>query len=853
MTATPSAEAFALEQDQLESQATLAALLNSKAIGLFVLDARARVLDVSAGLCQLIGYSSSELIGMDGTIILHPEDRAAAKLQLLALDNARKSARAVERRLIHRDGTVLWVLFSIGRVDSITAAGGPGYVCQVTTIGKQKRAERAAEEALHRWTSALENAGQGMWDYDIENDKWTFSKAWKQMRGIGEHEPNETIPYRWLEKIHPDDRDMVADLFSKQRSGELDEVAYEYRHIRQDGEWIWVMVRGRCIDRNEDGTPKYIIGTDTDITALKQSEQTYLELSERLELALSTSRIGVWETDLETLHPTWDARTCEIFGCRPEDFDDPADAWPSLIHPEDREATLAIAEAGVATKTDYECEYRVIRPDGDIRRLRSRASFSLVVGGMWKMIGVNWDITEDVERAEALDRAKRLAEQRNAELETARATMEHASLHDALTGLANRRYLDRLLDSLSDSEGMCRNLTILHVDLDRFKQINDTRGHAAGDTLLVHMADMLSAIVGPRYTVARIGGDEFVVVLSPSPSFDRLHSMIKEIIHRSNVPIYWCGQECRTSASIGVAIADGQTEARKLLINADLALYRAKNLGRNQATFFDARMQSEIIAHKQCGDDIIKGLAQGAFFPFYQPQFCAHSLDIIGAEALVRWRHPEGGLRAPAHFLSIAQDLNVMQDIDRAVLETVLRDLKHWDRSGTAIPKISVNVSASRLAENGLIETISRNEWARGRIAVELLESIFLDDSDPVYDQQIAKLKQEGVDIAIDDFGTGHASIISMLKLSPYRLKIDRQLIAPIAESAAQRGLIKSIIDIGKSQGIQVCAEGVETKAHMEILRDLGCDCLQGFYFGRPMAASELTEFVMQEKWRTPD
>ncbi len=849
MTSSPATSHIA-EPGNLKSDDALAAILKSKSIGLLVHDADAKVIEISAGLCQLIGYTVNELIGTDGSLILHPDERATAKLNLLALDNDRKSARAVERRLIHKDGSIVWALFSISRVTDITETGGPVYLSQVTPIGKQKSAEKAAEEALHRWTFALENAGQGTWDYDIVNDKWTFSKAWKLMRGFHEDDPPEFVNHGWLDTIHPEDRDRVASLFARQSSGELDEVDYEYRLRRCDGEWIWIMVRGRCIDRDKNGSPRYIIGTDTDITELKRREQTYFELSERLELALSTSRIGVWETDLESLHPTWDARTCEIFGCSPQYFENPAEAWPSLIHPDDRERAVAIAEAAVATRTDYECEYRVVRPDGEIRQVRSRASFSLVDGGVWKMIGINWDITEDVARAEALDRAKRLAEERNGELEAARAAMEHASLHDALTGLANRRYLDKLLESLSDADETCRDLTILHVDLDRFKQINDTRGHAAGDTLLVHMAGMLSAIVGPRNTVARIGGDEFVVVLSPSPSAEQLRGMIEEIIHRSNVPIYWHGQECRTSASVGVAIADGKTCPRQLLINADLALYRAKNLGRNQASFFDAQMQSEIISQKQCGDDILKGIAQGNFFPFYQPQFCARTLDIIGVEALARWRHPVEGLLSPDRFLGTASEINVMQEIDRAILETALRDLKRWDQAGAHIPKVSVNVSANRLAEKGLIETISRNDWARSRITIELLESIFLDESDPVYDKHIARLKQLGVDIAIDDFGTGHASIIGMLKLNPHRLKIDRQLIAPIADSSPQRGLIKSIIDIGKSQGIQVCAEGVETHAQVDILRDLGCDCLQGYYFGRPMSASDLLTFVRDEQWR---
>ncbi|TDH38897.1 bifunctional diguanylate cyclase/phosphodiesterase [Pseudohoeflea suaedae] len=845
------AEMIAATRDVADAELAEAwnGLFASAAVGLFVVDAAGRILHISKRLCEYSGLTAEQFIGTDGMHLLHPDERLSYRAAFIALTEGTKDSWTAERRILNKDGEFQWVLFSTAKMPGMRANGGPAFVTQVTSIGKQKRAEKAAADVLQRWTFALENAGQGMWDYDVENDVWEFSAAWKRMRAFDEDATVEFITSHGFGFIHPDDRDMATDLFAKQKSGEVDEIAYEYRYRRQDGNWIWIMVRGCCLERREDGTPLHIMGTDTDITELKKSQETYHELSERLQLALDTSRIGIWETDPATLETIWDERTCEIFGCSPADFEHSSLAWPSMLHPDDREHAMAIAGAGVTTRSNYNCQYRIIRPDGEIRHLRSYATFSQLAGGGWKMLGANWDITTDVERAEALDRAKILAEQRNVEIETARAAMEHASLHDALTGLANRRYLDRLLDSLSNERG-CDNVTILHVDLDRFKQINDTRGHAAGDALLVHMAGMLSAIVGPRNTVARIGGDEFVVILSPSPGPERLHGMINEIIQRSNVPIYWRGQECRTSTSIGVAIADGRTSARQLLINADLALYRAKNLGRNQATHFDARMHSEIVAQKQCGDDIIKGLAQGDFFAFYQPQFCSRTLDIIGVEALARWRHPVEGILTPDRFLSVAQDLNAMHEIDRAILEKVLKDLKRWDEAGIAVPEVSVNVSANRLADEGLIDTLARNDWARNRISIELLESIFLDDSDPVYDKHIGKLRELGVDIAIDDFGTGHASIIGLLKLSPYRLKIDRRLIAPIADSPSQRGLIKSIIDIGKSQGIQVCAEGVETRQHLEILRELECECLQGFYFGQPMAAGDLPRYVAREDWR---
>ncbi len=221
----------------------------------------------------------------------------------------------------------------------------------------------------------------------------------------------------------------------------------------------------------------------------------------------------------------------------------------------------------------------------------------------------------------------------------------------------------------------------------------------------------------------------------------------------------------------------------------------------------------------------------------------------MGVEALARWRHPTEGLLAPAQFLDVAEDLSVVGSIDRIVLEAALRDFAHWREIGLAIPKVSVNVSARRLQDEQLIASLRDLSIPPGTLSFELVESIFLDEAEDLVRWNIDQIKDLGIDVEIDDFGTGYASIVSLMQLKPRRLKIDRQLVAPIVSSPTQRRLVRSIVEIGRALDIEVVGEGVETLQHAEILRELGCSTLQGYAFARPLAAEALVEFVRRREW----
>ncbi|MCF1448513.1 EAL domain-containing protein [Agrobacterium vitis] len=577
------------------------------------------------------------------------------------------------------------------------------------------------------------------------------------------------------------------------------------------------------------------------IAELNEQERELRTLSQRLQIALDASQIGVWEMDIGSLALTWDNRMRQLYDCDPSRPIEIREDWSNCLHPEDREsATHALATA-IRTGSNYSTEFRILDRSGQIRHIRSFGSIYRDADFRKKIVGVNWNITADVKLHEALHDAKTALEAQNQELENARQIMEHTSLHDPLTGLANRRFLDRHLAEIEDLRGNGKSVALLHIDLDRFKEINDTLGHAAGDAMLRHAASQINAHMSPGDFAARIGGDEFVVVKHDESSQAAARILGETLIDAINQPIHWEGQECRVSASIGIAQScNNHPHLEQALINADIALYEAKRRGKNRLEFFSDTLKEATLSTKRTADAILRSLADHDFIPYFQPQFDAHTMQITGVEALARWQHPQLGLLPPIAFLSVAESLNVVAAIDNSILEQSLAEARRWQEHGLDTPHVSVNISAQRLFDDGLVAHLRDTPLPAGGLAFELLESISFDDKAEAAATAISQIKILGIDIEIDDFGTGYSSILSLLKLSPRRLKIDRQLTLPIIESKQQRRLIGSIVEIGRSLGIEIIAEGVETMQHADILRDLGCHTLQGFGLARPMNGDDL-------------
>ncbi len=426
----------------------------------------------------------------------------------------------------------------------------------------------------------------------------------------------------------------------------------------------------------------------------------------------------------------------------------------------------------------------------------------------------------------------------------ARQRLEYLSLHDALTGLPNRRFIDRMITQ-PPRPGPEHRLILIHIDLDRFKEINDTKGHAGGDTVLQATASRLVNLAGPNDVAARIGGDEFIFASWSAHPAPKALELARQIVDTLKQPVFVDGSECVVGASVGVAweTEGAQENLSQLRLNADLALYEAKKTGRSRAAIFTEELRSAAIHTKELADEFNHALDRDELVAFFQPQFHADTLDIAGVETLARWDHPQKGLLAPDKFLVVAENLGRSGDMDRLILQKALFELARWDSLGMRIPRVSVNISARRLAQANLLAELAELPVAKGRLCFELLETISFDDLQPVLNEIIPTVKALGIEIEIDDFGTGHASIVSLLRFEPRRLKIDREIIKPIVTSPSQRRLVSSIIEIGRSQNIDIVAEGVETMEHAAILKELGCHLLQGYALARPMSSKQLIEF----------
>jgi len=436
---------------------------------------------------------------------------------------------------------------------------------------------------------------------------------------------------------------------------------------------------------------------------------------------------------------------------------------------------------------------------------------------------------------------------RERELLFARRNLEHQSTHDPLTTLPNRRFVDHLLSQpLSDVHD--DQLALIHIDLDGFKEINDSKGHATGDAVLRIAASRLRSVIERRDVAARIGGDEFIVAIRGANPHQIAPLLAEKIVNALSVPFLVDGTECKLGASAGVAWQNGSADASQLLGDADLALYEAKRAGRGRANVFTEELRAAAVLSKELADDFILALDRDELIAYFQPQFDANTLQLAGVEALARWDHPKRGILTPDKFLAAAEEIGRSGDLDRTILHKALFEMTRWEALGLFIPRISVNISARRLSDTALLEELSALPLQKGRLCFELLETISFDGQDARLSNIIEQIKVLGIDIEIDDFGTGHASILSLLRLQPSRLKIDRQFIMPILTSHSQRRLVSSIIEIGRSQDIEIIAEGVETMEHAKLLRDLGCHLLQGYAFSRPLPSNQLIEFCRSEK-----
>jgi diguanylate cyclase (GGDEF)-like protein/PAS domain S-box-containing protein len=561
------------------------------------------------------------------------------------------------------------------------------------------------------------------------------------------------------------------------------------------------------------------------LTKAEESERRYRMLSDN-------SPVGIWQMDVSgaSLYMNEAARRLVEIGV--ED-DCGAVSLADVVYAEDgalsARAVLAWADGG-----EREVEMRLVgRATGRIRHL--------------VMSGVAVPGT-DGSAASILVTAVDITERKEVE-----AAIQHMAHHDALTGLPNRTlFVERIQLALADAARKGGFVGVLFLDLDHFKDVNDTLGHPVGDKLLMEVSERLLTCVRESDTVARLGGDEFAILCTNLIHPEQTAQLAQRIVTLIAKPYVINGHEIHTATSIGIAIyPTDATEPDKLVSFADMALYTSKEAGRSTFHFFDKRMDEEVQSRKALENELREALESGDFVLHFQPQIDLRSGAVVGAEALVRWRHKTRGLIYPGEFIPIAEQCGLIGPLGQWVIRAAFEQAKAWDQ--TLPIRIAINLSAVQFKQKNLLAKVSEMAAEAGvdpqRVEFEITESMLMENTDFAV-STMKGLSDLGSSLSIDDFGTGFSSLAYLKKFPVDCLKIDRSFVSDVLEDPDDAIIASSIIKLAHSLGLKVVAEGVETRGQVEFLEKEGCDYVQGFYFARPMAVEELESRVVSADGR---
>lgn len=518
----------------------------------------------------------------------------------------------------------------------------------------------------------------------------------------------------------------------------------------------------------------------------------------------------------------------EVFGRSAARLMQNPEEWLEAIHPADRPRIEAAR--GSVRNGNLDQEFRIIRPDGAVRWLHNRSFPVIGENGRVSMItGIAEDIT-----------ARKVGDEK----------LQYLAHYDNLTELPNRSlFYDRLQQTILHSGREKRAAGVVFVDVDHFKRINDTLGHAGGDQLLQQVARRLESAVRPGDTVGRLGGDEFALILSNLANASDAGLVAQKLMNLLHDAFVVEGREIFVTASAGVTLfPDDSDDADTLIKNADAAMYRAKELGRNTYQFYKAEMNARAMERMSMENHLRRALERNEFLLHYQPKIDLHSGEITGLEALLRWQHPDLGLVSPVRFIPILEDNGLIVPVGEWVLEEVCRQIKAWKASGTAsaVP-VAVNLSGRQLQQKDIARSLKRIITASGvsprLVELEITESVLMHN--PGQTGNILRgLQQFGLRLSVDDFGTGYSSLGYLKSFPLDTLKIDRSFVRDIVSDPDDAMITRAVISMAHSLRLRVVAEGVETAAQLAMLATAGCDEIQGFYFSKPMAKDECAEYI---------
>jgi len=691
----------------------------------------------------------------------------------------------------------------------------------VGLIRRHNLSEQIAK-SKERLDLALDGASLGLWDLDVPSGKAFFNARWAEMLGyqLSEIEPSMDTFVRLL---HPDEKDEVLAAVEAHFKGKTADFSLEFRMQHQDGSWVWVYDHGRVMERNAVGAPIRVLGTHMDISKRKATELLANSNAELLRRTNNMAKVGGWELNLATMSIYWSEGIKRIHDVADDYVPDITKAI-SFYTPKSRTIISAVVNNAIENGTSWDVELELITAKNNHKWVRAQGDAIYGNGKVVRLVGAFQDITQ----------------QKNAE-----DAIKQLAFYDVLTELPNRRLLlDRLERALLSSARSERYGALIFIDLDNFKTLNDKLGHDVGDALLKHVALRLQSCLRDCDTVARFGGDEFVVMLEnlDTASLEAKNQVEKigaKIIHALNQSYEIVPHGYYNTPSLGVTMFCGKNDTvDEALKRADIAMYQAKSAGRNCLRFFDPTIQANADIKANLVETLRYGIANNQLVLHYQPQVDRAGV-VTGAEALVRWNHPLQGMISPLEFIPLAEEMGLILPLGKWVLETGCKQLVSWAGSkDTEHLNLSINVSARQFHQPDFVaqvlDVLRVTNVNPQRLKLELTESMLVDDMDDV----IAKmnlLQAEGIRFSLDDFGTGFSSLSYLKQLPLYQLKIDKSFVQDVLHDQNDAVIARTIVALASSLGLSVIAEGVEVEGQRDFLEEIGCYEYQGYLFSRPL------------------
>lgn len=798
--------------------------------GMSLLDLDGRCFAVNRAMCELLGYEPEELIGRRPSDITYGDDLEQVGPRLSRLLTGEIDEYALEKQFRHKDGRPVWTFIAVSMVRD-ERSGEPLYtIAQMQDISKRKAAEEALEASENRWNFALESAEQGVWDHDYVHERTFYSPMWGKMLGYRPEEIADT-PGFWLSLIHPDDLARVMELEARHIAGETEQFESEFRMRHKDGHWVWILDRGKLIARDAEGRPLRMIGTHTDITEHRLLTEALQEEKERLRITLHWIGDGVICTDAAGLVTFMNPIAEQLTGWT---------AAAALRRPVD--VVFRIVEEATDRPLDGTVAQclgrleRVSRDEGVLlvgrsgARVDVKASASPVRTPSGEVLGTVL-VFQDVTRARTLQ--KELAQMAS---------------QDALTGLPNRSSFEHVLAEICASSGDGdRGHALCFLDLDRFKIVNDTAGHAAGDVLLREVGRVIREQMRRQDRVARLGGDEFGILMIDC-GIDDARQIAERLLDRiGRVRFSWDGRVYEVGASIGIARIDDETRlAADAMSRADVACYAAKASGRNRVSVYHPSEGDARRHHHELHT------AAGIRAALDSDRFVVHAQEILDlrpaghlqrhCELLVRMRDEDGSLLSPGAFIPAAERYGLMGSIDRWVIRRVLHT---FGKAILAVPRltVSINLSANSLEDPGLIDFLAaeleRSVLPPHRLRFEITETSLINNLTNAA-KLVANLRAAGYAIMLDDFGAGVSSFAYLEHFPTDYLKIDGGFVRKMKVNPIDRAIVESINDVGHKIGAVTVAEFVEDAETLEILREIGVDMAQGYHIARPIPLETL-------------